>query len=179
MNKETPISVLVSKLEGMWPILKNNEEHKEAITLILSEKAKHVSPDDFLAGYRLLVQLHRTGRDDGSPAWPPSPTDVLGCVLSAHRDRKSNGVKITTPYRGPRRVAGKVCRKCQQAIVFHPGDRMLFCPSCRTVQAVGDGVALTPHEVHSLEFLDSESDYDTEEAEKAKALAAIKRLGTK
>jgi hypothetical protein len=176
--KEEDIEDLLKKLEAMWPILKNNEEHKESIVLLVNEKARHVSSGDVLAGYRTLVREHPTGRKDGSPAWPPSPSDVLGCILFAYRDRKEK-VKITVPNTGPKQVAGRLCRKCSGSLTFHPGDRIIYCESCRAVQAFEGRAVLTPHDVHSLKFVDKEIDHDETEREREKAMNAIRRMGIK
>ena len=175
--RDEDVSAFIVKMEGMWPILRNNEEHKKAIVLLLNEKAMHVSADDLTSGYRLLVAHSRTSNKDGGPAWPPSPNDVVGCVLMAHRDRRS-AVKISYTNRGPRRVAGRVCRKCNGEITFLPGDDVLYCISCRTVQTTDGKARLTPHDVHALEFIEAEEvDYDTAERDRLKAIEAIKRLG--
>lgn len=170
------VSAFLKKMEGMWPILRNNEEHKEAIVLLLNERASHVGPDDLTAAYRLLVTNARTSNKDGGPAWPPSPQEVLGCVLSAHRERKAD-VKITIPYYGPRRVAGRVCRRCQSGLTLF--ENVLYCESCRSAQMVDGRAQLTAHEIHALEFVDPPSvDYDAAEQAKVEALAAVRGLIT-
>lgn len=174
--RDEDVSAFLMKIEGMWPILKKNDQHKEAIVLLINEKASHVSADDLTAGYRLLVANARTSNKDGGPAWPPSAPEVLGCVLSAHRERKSD-VRISYTPQGPRKIAGRICRKCQQALVFLPGDNAIYCFSCRSVQMVDGRARLTPHEIHTLEFVEEMTDADTAEQDRLKAIEAIKRLG--
>lgn len=168
------IEGFIKRLESMWPILRNNEEHKKAIAMLANEKASSASEDDLNHAFRLLLANHKTSNKDGGPAWPPSPHEVLGCILSAQRERKAN-VKIAVPYYGPRRVAGRVCRKCNGTLTLF--ENVLFCEECRSVQQFEGRTRLTPHEIHSLEFTDPPNvDYDTVENEKVKALEAVSRL---
>lgn len=176
--KDEDVSAFLLKMEGMWPILKKNDQHKEAIVLLINEKASHVSADDLTAGYRLLVANARTSNKDGGPAWPPSPPEVVGCILTAHRDRRSE-VRISYTAQGPRKVAGRLCRRCQQHLTFLPGDNVLYCFSCRSVQVIEGRTSLTPHDIHLLEFVEEMVDADKAEQDRLKAIEAIKRLGIK
>lgn len=158
----------------MWPILRNNEEHKEAIVVLANEKASTASEEDLNRAFRLLLANHKTSNKDGGPAWPPSPHEVLGCILSAQRENKAD-VRIAVPYYGPRRIAGRLCRKCKGTLTLF--ENVLYCEDCRSAQQIEGRVQLTAHEIHTLEFVDPPNvDYDTIEDEKAKALESVRRL---
>jgi hypothetical protein len=165
------VLAFLKRIEGMWPILKKNDEHKEAIVLLVSEKAANAKPKDFDRAFRMLVQNCPTSNKDGGPAWPPNPNEILGILLSAMRDGSTN-TKVRIPYHGPRKIAGRLCRKCSNGLTLF--ENVMYCQTCKSVQAIeGDRTQLTPHEIHTLEFTDS-SDVDYDEAEDAKAEALEK-----
>lgn len=169
---------LVGRIVGMWPVARNNTEYQQAVKDALVSKASVLDDQDLTAGFRTLCAVSKVSRDDGGPAWPPSVSEVTGCVLKAARDRR-DGVR-DLPVRGVRRVAGRMCRKCQGSLQFLPGDDVLHCPTCNAVMGVGKGVRMEWADVQRLEFADSPVISESEvEAAKQSTLAAIRRMAGK
>jgi len=162
MITENDVSLLVDRIAGMWPVMKNNEEQKRAIAMLIMERGSRLNVEDLNEGYRLLVLNGKTSRPDGGPAFPPAPGEILGCILASASARR------TTPRDGsPRKVAGRVCRKCGSAVHYLPGEETIHCGSCNTVQMIAGKTQLSPHDVHSLRLEDPDS-YSDEEVEAAK-----------
>ena len=159
---------LIARVVGLWPVARKNEEYQSSVRELLIGKREALTPDDLAQGFRLLSLTARTSRDDGGPAWPPSPGEVLGCLLTSARNRAAGNRRL--PRRGSRKVSGRVCRKCQGELHFLPGDDVLHCAACNMVMGVGSGIRLSWGEVQSLEFAD-EYDIDPAEVEAAKERA--------
>jgi len=179
MIERDDVLYLVDRITGMWPVIKNNEEHKKAICDLVWEKRNIVNEHDLNDGYRTLIANSRTSRADGGPAWPPSPSEVLGCVLASASKRKASDPAPARDSGALRRVAGMLCVRpgCHGPIDFIPSESTLWCSKCNSVQQRGIDHILIPHEVHEIHFQD-ESVVTPEEVEehKQKALAAFRTM---
>lgn len=169
------VDALVQRIVGLWPVAKNNTEYRSTVAEMVMAKRELIQPDDISAGFRTLAANTRMSRDDGGPAFPPSPGEVLGCILTAARNREK---PRELPRRGSRKVRGRVCRKCQGPLNFMPGDDVLHCPACNAVMQNKDGTRLSWPEIQALEFADEPtiSDAEVEEAKAntMRALAAMR-----
>lgn len=179
MIERDDVLYLVDRISGMWPVIKNNDAQKEAIVLLIWEKRHGLTEHDLNDGYRMLIANSRTSRSDGAPAWPPSPSEILGCCLSAAAKRKGDAPVREWESNTPRRVAGMVCKRvgCNGPIDFIPSESVLWCSKCNSVQRRGLDHILTPHEVHDIHFVD-EVVVTTEEVRihKQKALEAFSKM---
>lgn len=161
----------------MWPAARNNDEYQQTVKEMLVAKSNTLTGDALSEGYRMLVRSARTSRDDGGPAWPPSPGEVMGCVLTAARDLSPSR---PLPRRGLRRVRGHVCRKCSGPVDFHPGEEVLHCAPCNTVMGVKEGIRLSWDQVQGLEFADTATVDPAAAAEaKERAMAFIRSKAKK
>jgi hypothetical protein len=168
------VDAIIKRIIGLWPVAKNNAEYQQTVREMLVAKHEVIQPDDLTAGFRVLAANTRMSRDDGGPAFPPSPGEVLGCVLTAGRNRAK---PKELPRMGLRSVRGQVCRKCMGPLNFLPGDNVLHCPGCNTVMGSGEGIRLSWSEVQRLDFADDAtiSDEEVEQA-KAKTMEALSRM---
>lgn len=162
MITESDVETLVGRIAGMWPVIKNNEEQKNSIAMLVMERAGRLNAEDLSEGFRILIRNAKTTRPDGGPAFPPSPSEIVGCVLASAAARRPEHQTGSA-----RRVAGRVCRRCNGALDYLPGEEVIHCGGCNTVQMVNGKVELTPHEVHSLR-LEPPKTYSAEEVEEAK-----------
>lgn len=171
------IDLLIKRVIGMWPVAKNNAEYQQTLREVVTAKQAVIQPGDIAEGYRSLVANTRTSRDDGGPAFPPNPNEVLGCILAAGRNRKQ---ARDLPRRGLRKVRGQVCRKCQGPLNFMPGDDVLHCPACNAVMAQGEGIKMEWSQVQALDYADEPVVTDAEvQAAKDKTMAALAAMKEK
>ena len=180
MIERNDVLYLVDRIVGMWPVIKNNDEHKKAIAELVWEKRSGITNDDLNNGFRTLIANSRTARADGGPAWPPSPSEVLGCVLSSASKRTSDVPRPADDSSpGIRRVAGALCVRagCNGPIDFIRSENVLWCGKCNSVQQRGESFVLTPHEVHSIHFIDEVRVTVEEVAEhKKKAMLSFQKM---
>jgi hypothetical protein len=77
----------ITRMVGVWPGLGKRDVLRQEIGEAIMRHADKVQPSDLDEGVRLLITTARTRQDDGGPAQPPGPRDVVGCILSARHDR--------------------------------------------------------------------------------------------
>jgi hypothetical protein len=178
MITDADVEKLVGRIASMWPVAKGNTEYQQQVKDAVLSKAATLTEADLSSGFRTLCANGRMSRDDGGPAWPPSVGEVTGCMLKASRDRRDGCKEL--PVTGARRVAGRMCRRCQGHLHFLPGDDVLHCGSCNAVMGVGAGIRMEWSDIQRLEFADSAviSEADVAAAKDA-TLTAVRRMQAK
>ena len=78
----------IQRLVGMWPALGKRDALRQEIGHAVMKHAERIEPADIRAGLDKLIASTRTGQDDGGPAQPPSPHEVVGCILAASNVRR-------------------------------------------------------------------------------------------
>lgn len=125
----------VQRLSGVWPTLRKRDTLRDEIGQALMRHADNLEATDLDEGVTLLVQTARVQQDDGGPAAPPGPGEVLGCVLSAKRARvmAARGPAADRPTSV--RDAGRTCRRggCGSPMMYLPSEGAYYCDGCRTV----------------------------------------------
>lgn len=77
----------IARLVGVWPALGKRDALRDEIGQAIMQHAERLEGDDLDAGVSMLIRNGRTRQDDGGPAQPPGPGEVVGCILTAYRDR--------------------------------------------------------------------------------------------
>lgn len=151
----------VERMVVVWPMLGNRDQMRREIGEAVMAYADRLEPSDVEIGTTLLIRSSKTAADDGGPAWPPGPNEVIGCILKARADRmeaiaeRDAGPVVT----GPRRVVGKRCR-CGGPVDLLAGEGVLRCDTCRAVLIVEwrdhPRIHLTLEERRTLVFAEPE-----------------------
>lgn len=136
----------VQRIAGVWPTLRKRDTLRDEIGRALMRHADTLDPVDLDEGVALLVQTARVQQDDGGPAAPPGPGEVLGCVLTAKRQRVQGereklraedwGTKATDRAPSVERT-GKPCNHrggCGRVMVYLVPEGAYYCEGCRTVR---------------------------------------------
>lgn len=126
----------VQRLAGVWPTLRKRDTLRDEIGRSLMRHADNLDPVDLDEGVAMLVQTARVQQDDGGPAAPPGPGEVLGCVLSARRARvmAARGPAAERPTSA--QVSTRTCRRtgCDaRPMMYLPSEGAHYCEGCRTV----------------------------------------------
>lgn len=93
----------VQRMMGVWPGLRRREELQREIGTAVMRHAHRLTAADITKGMDALVSRARTQQDDGGPAAPPGPHEVVGCILSAARARELSDT-TAAPASIPREV---------------------------------------------------------------------------
>ena len=135
----------VQRLAGVWPTLRKRDTLRDEIGRALMRHADNLEAADLDEGVTLLVQTARVQQDDGGPAAPPGPGEVLGCVLSAKRQREADERDkvraedwgTTSTKRAPSvEVSQRPCSHrggCGRRLVYLVPAGAYYCEGCRTV----------------------------------------------
>ena len=135
----------VQRLVGVWPTLRKRDTLRDEIGRALMRHADTLEAADLDNGVSLLVQTARVQQDDGGPAAPPGPGEVLGCVLSAKRARvSSERDKMRAEDWGGKSVkrapsveqSQRICRHrggCGRMMLYLVPESAYYCEGCRTV----------------------------------------------
>lgn len=125
----------VQRIAGVWPTLRKRDTLRDEIGRALMRHADTLDPVDLDEGVALLVQTARVQQDDGGPAAPPGPGEVLGCVLTAKRQRvmAARGPAADRPTSV--QDGGRTCRRsgCGAPMMYLPSEGAYYCDGCRTV----------------------------------------------
>jgi hypothetical protein len=125
----------IQRLVGVWPTLRKRDTMRDEIGRAVMAHADRLMPGDLDAGVDMLIRTARAQQDDGGPASPPGPGEVLGCILAARRDRLAG----TTPSAADRDTSakdtGRTCRRsgCGDILMWLPSEGAYYCDKCRTV----------------------------------------------
>lgn len=88
----------ITRLVGVWPTLARRDALRQEIGHAIMRHAERIDPVDIRQGLDDLIARARAQQDDGGPAAPPGPHEVVGCILSAARVRDM--ADTTTPAVG-------------------------------------------------------------------------------
>lgn len=126
----------VQRLAGVWPTLRKRDTLRDEIGRALMRHADNLDPADLDEGVTLLVQTARVQQDDGGPAAPPGPGEVLGCVLSARRARVSAARGPAADRPTSVQDTTNTCTRngCGHALMYLPSEGAYYCDGCRTVR---------------------------------------------
>lgn len=78
---------VVTRLAGAYKQLRRDELMRDEIGQALMRHADKLTTLDLYAGCTTLIESLPSRSNDGGPATPPGPHEVMGCVLQARRDR--------------------------------------------------------------------------------------------
>jgi hypothetical protein len=93
----------VQRMMGVWPGLRKRLDLQREIGAAVMRHAQRLTVNDLTKGMDTLMGRARTQQDDGGPAAPPGPHEVIGCILAAYRARTLSDT--TQPAAGvPREV---------------------------------------------------------------------------
>ena len=88
----------ITRMVGVWPTLARRDALRQEIGHAIMRHAERIDPVDIRLGLDDLIARARAQQDDGGPAAPPGPHEVVGCILSAARVRDM--ADTTTPAVG-------------------------------------------------------------------------------
>ncbi len=77
----------IQRLVGVWPPLARRDALRQEIGESVMRHAERIDRVDIQHGLDDPIARARARQDDGGPAAPPGPHEVLGCILSAARAR--------------------------------------------------------------------------------------------
>lgn len=103
VTKREVMDGCVYRMIGVWPGLRRREELQREIGTAVMRHAHRLTVADITKGMDALVSRARTQQDDGGPAAPPGPHEVVGCILSAARARELSDT-TAAPASLPREV---------------------------------------------------------------------------
>lgn len=84
----------VDRLAGVYARLRKADEVRQEIGQALMRHAERLDVADLHAGTTALIESLPTRASDGGPASPPGPHEVVGCVLTARRQRMNDAPAI-------------------------------------------------------------------------------------
>jgi hypothetical protein len=87
----------VYRMVGVWPGLRKRVDLQREIGAAIMRHAPRLTVEDIAQGMDDLVGRARTQQDDGGPAAPPGPHEVVGCILTAARARTLSDTTAPAP----------------------------------------------------------------------------------
>ena len=88
MVTRTEVREGIARLVGVWPTLARRDALRQEIGEAVMRHAGRLDPVDIRQGLDDLIARARAQQDDGGPAAPPGPHEVVGCILSARDARR-------------------------------------------------------------------------------------------
>lgn len=125
----------IQRIAGVWPSLRKRDTMRDEIGRGIMAYADRLEPADLDTGVDMLIRTARAQQDDGGPASPPGPGEVLGCILAARRDRLA-GVRGSAAERDTSaKDTARACRRsgCGAPLMWLPSEAAHYCDKCRTV----------------------------------------------
>lgn len=125
----------IQRLCGVWPSLGKRDALRDEIGRAIMQHADTLDLADLDAGLSLLIRSARVRQDDGGPALPPGPGEVVGCILTARRDRTSRARGGAADRDTSARDTGRACGRngCDGVLMWLPSEGAHYCDGCRTV----------------------------------------------
>ena len=94
MITEQNVRDTVDRLAGVYTRLRKADELRQEIGNALMRHAERIEVADLSAGCTALIESMPTRQADGGPSSPPGPHEVVGCVLTAQRERMRDAPAI-------------------------------------------------------------------------------------
>lgn len=125
----------IQRVAGVWPTLRKRDTMRDEIGRAIMAHADRLEVSDLDAGVDTLIRTARAQQDDGGPASPPGPGEVLGCILAARRDRLAGERGSATERDTSAQDSGRTCRRpnCGAVLMWLPSEGAHYCDGCRTV----------------------------------------------
>lgn len=121
VTRREVMDLCVNRMAGVWPGLRKRVELQREIGAAVMRNAHRLTVDDVSKGMDALVSRARTQQDDGGPAAPPGPHEVVGCILAAARARELS--ETTTAPAGLPDVVVEADRRLRDDLVHRRGVR--------------------------------------------------------
>jgi hypothetical protein len=90
MVTRTEVREGITRLIGIWPTLARRDALRQEIGNAVMRHADRLQAVDIGKGLDDLIARARAQQNDGGPAAPPGPHEVLGCILAARDARTRN-----------------------------------------------------------------------------------------
>ncbi len=87
MVTRAEVRAAIGRMAGVWPALARRDAMRQEIGNAVMRHADKLQPDDLARGMDELLARARGVQDDGGPASPPGPHEVVGCILRAKDER--------------------------------------------------------------------------------------------
>jgi len=126
----------VARIAAVWPRLASDKHYglRQEIGGAIMRHADALDLSDLEEGVAMLISSARAQQDDGGPAAPPGPHEVLGCVLAAKRARLADARGGAATRDTSARVTALDCRRasCKGSLMWLPVEGMHYCRDCNT-----------------------------------------------
>lgn len=135
MIERDQVRDMISRMVDVWPSLRNKDALRNEIGEAVFRDRARLEPSDLNRGCDLLLKTFPTTANDGGPAWPPGPREVVSAVHQARSDRITVGNR-RRDNGSPRKIAGRVCKRhgCHGELSLV--SNVLWCDNCRSVQVM-------------------------------------------
>lgn len=133
------------RLRAIWPGLNGKPEVLAEVGKAVMVHAERLTPEDVARGFDDVIQASPT------TGWPPGPHEVVGCVLAAATERRTNEraaerrreFEMIAPAR--EEIIGRSC-SCGAPLALLREERAVYCDACRRVVRMN----LTGYEMDEL-----------------------------